>query len=147
MYGLIFFLVMLFIGWFFGRMAERKHLARLDIDEAALAHIQTSNIKTVPSGFLPGGVLVSGNVVVAVDFFKVFIAGWKTLFGGHLRSYESLLDRARREALVRLLKQANDLGADAVYNVRYEFSSIGNQPSNTGGGVELLAYGTALKRA
>jgi uncharacterized protein YbjQ (UPF0145 family) len=44
---------------------------------------------------------VSGSVVVSVDYFKRFLAGLRTLVGGRVTSYETLLDRARREAILR----------------------------------------------
>ena len=144
MYGFITFLILLGIGFFIGRMNERNHYKRLEADEAALAHITECNIKDVPDSFQAGGALVTGNVVVAVDYFKVFVASFKMFFGGRLRSYESLLERARREALVRLKREADAMGADAVYNVRFEFSILGQQPKASG--AELLAYGTAVKR-
>jgi len=59
--------------------------------------------------------------------------------------YDSLLSRARREAIIRMMREADALGADAIYNVRVEFSAIGAQPQAIGG-AELLAYGTAVKR-
>ncbi|WP_371396729.1 YbjQ family protein [Fretibacter rubidus] len=142
--SLIVFISLLALGFFVGRMQERNHYKQLETDEAALSHIMDCNIKTVPDSFQAGGALVSGNVVIAVDYFKFFVASWKMIFGGRLRSYESLVERARREALVRLKKQADAMGADAVYNVRFEFSTIGQQPKASG--VELLAYGTAVKR-
>lgn len=138
------FLILLAIGWFIGGANERGHVRRLDAREGQLSHIKVMNTKNLPDGFAPGGVLVTGNVVVAVDYFKVFAARLKTLIGGRLRSYESLLERARREAILRLKAEAAELGADAVYNVRIEFSSVGAQPAAIGG-VELLAYGTAVK--
>ena len=90
-----------------------------------------------------GGVLVSGSVVVAIDYFKRFIASLKMLIGGRLGSYESLVERARREAIVRMQKHAQSMGATAIYNARIEFSVIGQQPKISG--AELLAYGTAVK--
>ncbi len=60
------------------------------------------------------------------------------VFGGRVKSYESLLDRARREALLRLKKDAMDEGYHAVVNVRFSTSSIAQ------GAAELFAYGTAV---
>ena len=139
-------LLLIAIGYFFGRANEHAHFSRLKQGEAEFSHISATNLKTVPDDLTPGGVLVTGNVVIAVDYFKVIISTLKTLFGGKLRAYESLMERARREALLRLKQKADALGADAVYNVRYEFSAIGTQPQRMGG-VELLAYGTAVKHA
>lgn len=141
-FGLL--IALLALGFFVGRAKEAAHFKRLTADEQALSHIVETNLKTVPDIYQSGGQLVSGNVVIAVDYFKVFVASWKMIFGGKLRSYETLMERARREALVRLKKQADAMGADAVFNVRFEFSTIGQQPRASG--VELLAYGTAVKR-
>ncbi len=137
----------MFIGFFFGRLNEQNHFKRLRAEEDALSHITVLNIKTLPDNLVPGGALVSGNVVIAVDYFKVVAAGIKTMIGGRLRGYESLVERARREAIIRMMKKADTMGADAIYNIRIEYSSIGAQPANQGGGAELLAYGTAVKYA
>jgi len=89
------------------------------------------------------GFLVAGSVVIATDYFKVFAAGLRGLFGGELRTYRSLMSRARREALVRMLEQAKQAGAQAVWNVRFETSTI--EGKRRAGGAEVLAYGTALR--
>jgi len=143
--GFITVIVLLLIGLVFGRINERNHFARLDKAEDELSDILTVNLKTLPLEMQPNGALVTGNVVVAVDYFKKIAAGLKMIFGGRLRAYESLLERARREAIVRMKQQARELGADAIYNVRLEFSATGQQPAQAFGGVELYAYGTAVR--
>lgn len=132
------------IGFFFGRANEAAHNKRLDAAEAELSHIQINTLKHITEPLEVGGVLVTGNVVVAVDYFKKFLATLKMLFGGNLGMYDSLVTRARREAIVRMMREADARGADAIYNIRIEFSSIGTQPHSSG--AELLAYGTAVKR-
>src|SRR5690606_33758110 len=92
----------------------------------------------------PASSLVSGSVVVSVDHFKRFVAGLKTIVGGRLTSYESLLDRARREAILRMKQQAHGLGADRIFNVKLETVSIGKNARGSISSVEVLAYGTAL---
>ena len=69
------------------------------------------------------------------------------LVGGNISLYEVMLDRARREALIRLLEEADASGAREVHNVRFEFSRVGasSQQANVGGGAELFAYGTAVR--
>ncbi|MEZ6119265.1 MAG: YbjQ family protein [Pirellulaceae bacterium] len=62
----------------------------------------------------------------------------KNLVGGELRGYTELLTESRREALQRMLGQAQQLGANAVVNVRFTTSSV------TSGASELYAYGTAV---
>ncbi len=145
MAGFATFVILMLVGFFFGRASEAAHIRRLDAAEAELSHIQINNLKTVTEPLEDGGILVTGSVVVAVDYFKKFIAAIKMIFGGKLGMYNSLVMRARREAIVRMMREADARGADAIYNVRVEFSSIGSQPD--GGGAELLAYGTAVKRA
>jgi len=146
---LIPFIVLIAIGVIFGSYNERRHFERLRSDEAALSHMLQTNLKNIPEvhakDLEEGAILVTGSVVVALDYFKKIAAKIKALFGGSLRSYETMLDRARREAVVRMLKEADALGATAVHNIRIEFSAIaGNNPANPGG-AELLAYGTAVK--
>ena len=135
---------LLIIGIIFGSMNERKHFARLEAAEAELSDIKVFNVKTLPDNLEKGGALVTGNVVIAVDYFKVFIAGFVMLFGGRMSAYEKMMERARREALVRMQREAKELGADAVYNTRIEFSAVG-EGSNKTGGAELFAYGTAVR--
>ena len=69
------------------------------------------------------------------------MAGLVNFFGGAVVSYESLLDRGRREALLRMKKQASALGAEYVFNIKYETTSLGGGRLAS---IEVLAYGTAL---
>ena len=92
--------------------------------------------------------LVTANVVVSLDYFKRFIAGLRSLVGGRITTYEPLLDRARREAILRVTETARERGFDAVINLRIETSRMANSESGQGiGGIEILAFGTALLRA
>tara|TARA_B100001105_G_C22118560_1_gene326510 strand:+ start:295 stop:525 length:231 start_codon:yes stop_codon:yes gene_type:complete len=68
----------------------------------------------------------------------------RNIFGGRVGAYESLLDRARREAVLRMQDEACQLGAETIYNVKYETSRIGENAAKGLGSVEVLAYGTAL---
>ena len=86
--------------------------------------------------------LVSGSVVVSVDRFKQFLAGLRNIFGGRVSTYESLLDRARREAILRMKAAAS--GAQLVANVRIETAAIGGTGGGGLGTIEVHAYGTAL---
>ncbi len=83
--------------------------------------------------------LVNGSVVIASDYFKQFIASLKNFFGGRLSSHESLLDRARREAMLRMKTQAHVWGAREVVNVKLSTSFIDSI------GIEVTATGTAIK--
>ena len=87
--------------------------------------------------------LVSGSAVISIDYFKRLLASLRNIFGGTIKSYESLLDRARREALLRMRESAPDAGV--IVNVRIETASIGRRANKKGVGcVEAIAYGTAL---
>ena len=89
-------------------------------------------------------VLVWGNVTVSVDYFKRMLSALHWVFGGNVTSYETLLDRARREALLRMKEAAAERGANLVLNVKYETASVSKGVGDTIGSVEVLAYGTAL---
>ena len=82
--------------------------------------------------------LVQGNTVRAKHVGRDIAAGLKNIFGGELKGYTELLIESRREALQRMLGQAQQLGANAVVNVRFATSSI------TAGAAELYVYGTAV---
>ncbi|MGB5413298.1 MAG: heavy metal-binding domain-containing protein, partial [Polyangiales bacterium] len=77
------------------------------------------------------------------DHFKRFLSGFRMIFGGEIRSYSSLIDRARREAVLRMKESQPD--ADAFLNTRLETSTISSTAGNEGmGTIEVLAYGTAV---
>jgi uncharacterized protein YbjQ (UPF0145 family) len=88
--------------------------------------------------------LVNGNVVISVDYFKRFVAGLRNLVGGRVTPYETLIDRARREAILRMKEEAKACGAKMIVNVKYEMCSIYKGRRNKIGSVEALAYGTAF---
>ena len=82
--------------------------------------------------------LVQGNTVRTKHAGRDILAGLKNLVGGEVRGYTELLTEARREAMERMMAQAEQLGANAVVNVRFTTSSV------TAGAAELYAYGTAV---
>ncbi|MDH5395167.1 MAG: YbjQ family protein [Gammaproteobacteria bacterium] len=145
MTDLIIFIVLLSLGYGFGRYAEKNHYKSIIQREKEL-----NSIPAIASRIPPVGrpdltnQLVAGNVVISVDYFKQFIAGLKNLLGGRVTSYESLLDRARREAILRMKEEAKNLNAEFVFNVKLETSSIHKGRGNGIGSVEVLAYGTAF---
>ena len=129
-----------------GKGIELHHFKKLAQREQELSGIIVTNLKTVPLQYANAHpILVMGSAVIATDYFKVFAAGLRTLFGGEMKSYVTLMERARREAMVRLLEQAAEQGASAVWNIRYETSTTHGQQRKKPGGVEVLAYGTALR--
>ena len=82
--------------------------------------------------------LVQGNTVRAKHAGRDIAASFKNIVGGELKGYTELLTEARREAMTRMLAQAEELGANAVVNVRFTTSAV------TSGASELYAYGTAV---
>ncbi len=135
-------IILFFVGWFFGSRHERQHLARLAISEKALADIIVSTERFYKPALKANseGELVLGSVVIAQDYFKMVIARVLNLFGKNLTTYETLLDRARREAVVRMRTQAREKGYTHIYGLRFEVSNI----NQLGSMVEAIAYGTAV---
>lgn len=131
-------LVLVAIGWYFGTRAERGHLKSLIIDEQKYQHIQVSSERFYEPKGVNESILMVGSVVIAQDKFKQAVAAILSLFGKNLTVYETLLDRARREAVLRAKRQANDAGCHALYGLRFEMTEVE-------GGVEVLAYGVAVK--
>ena len=147
MFDLIVFVVLLALGFTVGQMREKAHYRSIRQREAELQSLASIASKNLPEEFEPcNSQLVSGNVVISVDFFKKFVAGLRIVVGGRVTTFESLIDRARREALLRMKEQASDLGADYVFNVKMETSSISKGQRDAIGSVEVLAYGTAIIR-
>ncbi len=138
-------LLLLVLGYVFGRLAEWRHYKRILRREAEFSDLIVITSKTLPPMTpSPSTTLVRGSVVISVDYFKRFIANLRKIFGGRLKTYESLLDRARREAILRMQEQASELGATMIFNMRFETSSISKGRKDAVGTVEVLAYGTAV---
>ncbi|WP_439133908.1 YbjQ family protein [Pseudomaricurvus sp.] len=139
------FVSLLLCGYVFGRFAERRHYNSICQREDELRHIVvTTERMPEPELMRYRFNLVSGNVVISVDYFKVVAAGLRSLVGGRISSYESLLDRARREALLRMQAQAHEQNAEMVINTRFETSRVSGNAGKGIGSMEVLAYGTAL---
>lgn len=145
MYDLIIFLVLLSIGYGFGRYAESKHYTSIRKREKELNSLPAIASRVPPPGRPDlNSQLVTGSVVISIDYFKRFIASLRNIFGGRITAYETLLDRARREAILRMKEEARQLDAEFVFNIKMETSSIYKGQGNSIGSVEVLVYGTAL---
>lgn len=145
MENIIIILVLLVVGYGFGRAAELRHFKSIQKREKFLQAIAAIATKIPDPTLHPRQTqLVAGNVVVSVDYFKRFIAGLRNLVGGRVTSYETLLDRARREAILRMKEEAKALGAKLIFNVKFETASISKGRNNQIGAVEVYAYGTAF---
>ena len=143
---IIFALAPVLVCFLIGKGIELHHFKRLAEREQRFSGMIVTNLKTIPPQYENAQpILVMGSAVIATDYFKVFAAKLRMLFGGEMKSYVTLMERARREAMLRMLEQAAGQGATAVWNIRYETSTTGGQQTKKPGGVEVLAYGTALK--
>lgn len=136
--GLIFF-------GFIGAHVERKHYASIREREAATQALPIFAGRTLdPAHTVAEARLVSTEVVISHDYFKRFLASLRTIFGGRIPSYETLMDRARREALLRLKEQCPQ--ASVLANLRLETIAISKRSGNKGViAVEVLAYATAIR--
>jgi len=83
--------------------------------------------------------LVRGNTIRARHLGRDVLAGLRNLVGGEIKDYTEMLSDARDEAVDRMVKEAEALGADAIVEVRFTTSQT------MGGAAEILAYGTAVK--
>ena len=101
-------------------------------------------MKLLSIDYIPGAEIevlgvVKGTIVQSKNIGRDFMAGMKTLVGGEIEGYTELLNEARQLATKRMVDQAEEMGADAVVNIRYASASIMQSAA------EITAYGTAVK--
>jgi uncharacterized protein YbjQ (UPF0145 family) len=146
--NLVVALCLLVLAYFVGSLLERRHYISIRRREGRWRRLPAVTFRQTPKGWevLESG-LVLGSVVVSVDHFKRFLAGLRALVGGRIKAYETLLDRSRREAILRLKKDAIDHGFHAIINLRLETTRLASSRQGGKGtaGVEVLAFGTGLK--
>ena len=143
-------LLLLMTAYFIGSMIERRHFSNIRRRESEYRGYPVVSFDTMPDDWnVSDATMVTGSIVVSLDYFKRVIAGLRGLVGGRVKTYEPLLERARREALLRMTESARRQGYDAVFNVRLETSRLANSRGDGNGtaGVEMLAFGTAVKFA
>lgn len=145
MYDVVIFLVLLLLGYTIGSIVEKRHYVSIRKRESEFAYLPTIMLKKPLNDHgIINAQLVGGSVVISIDFFKKFMAFLVQIFGGQIGAYETLVDRARREALLRMKEEAK--GASEIINVRLETSSITKNTTNNVGAIEVFAYGTAIYR-
>lgn len=142
---------LLVLGITVGGITERRHFADIARREQAVQHVLVTDLRSFPGGPKsdPPVALFIGEVVIASDYFKTFISGLKKIIGGELRAYERLMERARREAVLRVVEQAAQQGYDAVCNIRLEMADlIGTEQKQKAkaAAVAVIASGTAYCR-
>ena len=138
----------LLVTYFIGGKVESNHFKSIRNRERASRRMMVLTIQNIPAEWQPqDSGLVMGSVVVSLDYFKRFLAGIRAIFGGRIKSYEPLLDRARREAILRMKGEALAKGYTAVINLRLDTSRLASATKNgkSTAGVEILAFGTGLK--
>ena len=134
-------------AWITGTILERRHLKRLLLLESGSRDVLAITVEEIPPDWkVEKCELVMGNVVISQDYFKRIAAGVKGVFGGRIRVFEPLLERARREALLRMKAIAHKRGYYTVINVRIETAPLSRSRGDGKGtaGVEVLAFGTAI---
>ena len=144
----IVFLTLLAVGFFAGRFLERQHFADIRKREKALSKILAFATRYPPNLVDAQDCrLVSGAVVISSDYFKQFVASLRSIIGGRFRGYESLFDRARREAIIRMKEDARKAGFSLIVNVKFATTSLSGGRQGAMPAFELFAYGTALRPA
>ncbi len=83
--------------------------------------------------------LVKGSTIRSKNIGKDIAQSFKTLVGGELKAYNEMMNEARALATKRMVAEAEELGADAVINIRYASSAVMQ------GAAEVIVYGTAVK--
>ena len=83
--------------------------------------------------------LVKGSTIQSKNIGRDITQGLKTIVGGELKAYNEMMNDARALATKRMVQEAEELGADAVINIRYASSAVMQ------GAAEVIAYGTAVK--
>lgn len=97
------------------------------------------NIDYVPGKELEVLGMVKGNVVRCKNIGRDLMAVGRTFVGGEMEGYTEMLNEARQIAIKRMVDEAENLGADAVINIRYASASLMQ------GAAEVIAYGTAVR--
>lgn len=144
---LIFLLLLITFGYLTGTYRERKHyksIHKREIETLYLPMVTMGAKQSLPEA--KETKLLISCVVISVDSFKRASAALRHAVGGHIIGYETLLDRGRREALLRLKARAIEWGASQVLNVRFETATISGDSGNRKiGTVEIIVYGTGIK--
>ena len=145
----IFIVILLVVAYAVGSIGQSRHYDSIRQREEKYRDILIFNERRTPGEFSGRPyMLVSGSVVMGCDYFRIILASLKMLFGGRVNSFETMVDRGRREAILRMKAEARRMGAKAIFNVRMETSTLSFSRGGRNGGLacmELLVYGTAWR--
>ncbi len=144
---LLFLIIVLGITFMTGSIIEKRHFEKIKKREIALIKKPIINFgaKTWNTNRKIKKIeLVTGECVISGDYFKNFVASLKNIFGGRLTTFESILDRGRREAILRMREKA--IGANFIINTRIESIMINDtyNPQESVPQCAIIAYGTAI---
>ncbi len=141
---IVLFVSLLILGFIVGKWMESRHYQSLHEREQVFLTRPAITAKTLEADrTVDRATLAMGAVVVSVDHFKRFLATLRMLVGGELGAYASVLDRGKREALLRMKESCPD--ADIYVNCRLETASVSQGRKKTLGCVEIVAYSTAIR--
>jgi len=131
------------LGYVAGKIAEHRHYKSIRRREHGLLNTPTVTWKTL-TGDRPirSSELAVGSVVISVDHYKRFLMAFRRIFGGESYAYATVIDRGRREAILRMKESSPD--AHLFLNARLETATISNGRGKSVGTAEVLAYATAV---
>ncbi len=141
------FLLFVVLGYGAGTYSEKRHYRSIVEREKQYLKLPVVTAEgKFPPEKIQDALLVTGSVVVSTDYFKRLLAVLRNIFGGRVSAYESLVDRARREAILRMKEEAAAKGAKMIINMRLETATIGRNANRKKqvGSIEAIAYGTAV---
>jgi len=140
------FIILVCLGYIGGTIAEMRHYRSIVTREKQFLKLPAVTINRMieKDAKIKSVEMVQGSAVISVDYFKRILAALINFFGGEVKSYESLVDRARREATLRMKEKA--LNADIILNTRIETTTIGRNANRRKsiGSIEAIAYGTSV---
>ncbi len=141
------------LSWAIGRWyQDRLHGALLENEKREGATLQDNNYLSTSSQMTSmnaqSSTLLHVSICVGPSIGQMFFMWVKGLFGGRLHSYDVVLDYGRREVLLRLKRQANDLGCSSIQNIRIETSMVAFAKNNKSkqASVEFLAFATGIRQ-
>ena len=144
---LLLVIIILIITYTTGSIIEKNHFKKIRQREIALVKkpVVTFGKKLTTNKKIKNVELVAGEAAISGDYFKTFVSSFRNFFGGRMVSFESLMDRARREAVLRMRESAKH--ADIIVNVRIECAMLKSSEDTSNSQlaqVSVIAYGTAI---
>ena len=139
--------VLSYIATFIHQPKEKKKLLHREIQSTEKGDVLTTLSKPLGNGEILQSKMIMANVVMSPSWVQMWIGSIITIFGGEINVFTRIVDWARREAKQRLREQVAEAGYDEIINLRLETTVLSktNGGKDRTSGVEILAYGTAIK--